>query len=220
MTGFPRVSQARDRLTETPLELGAVLPYPWAGLEAAIRQAPSQKLLLVGYGSLINQASAARTLRTRPDERFPCLAFGCRRVFNYQMPAAVLKRYGEPEGSARCAALNVEVTGDLADAINGVIVSVDEQDVPALRDREFGYDLKPVACLRWDVQEGGAPFVAYVLSAPEKAARSDWQVVNTKILPQPQYAKLCQDGADSISPEFGECYLKSTFFFVFSPFGT
>ena len=57
-------------------------------------------------------------------------------------------------------------------------------------------------------------------SAPEKAARSDWQVVNTKILPQPQYAKLCQDGADSISPEFGECYLKSTFLADGSPFGT
>src|SRR5215813_11067432 len=56
--------------------------YPWDGLEGGIR--------LVGYGSLLNAASAARTLAPAGPRR-AVLAFGARRLFDSEMSAAALQ---------------------------------------------------------------------------------------------------------------------------------
>jgi hypothetical protein len=57
--------------------------YPWPELEEAVAKNPGHTLLLVGYGSLLNRDSAARTIKVTPiSDNPPVLALGARRVFN------------------------------------------------------------------------------------------------------------------------------------------
>lgn len=195
-----------------PPEAPAPLPtysFPWEGLEGSLGE--DNPLLLVGYGSLLSEASAALTIRTGKIQRTACIAYGCRRIYNYEMPATVRERRKVPENSVYRAALNVEITEDPSDFINGILTTVCAADLPALRQRELGYDLKPVACLPWAASPEEKPFYAYVLSAPEVALKPEWQVVNPGILPEPSYAQLCATGAAAHSPEFLQAYLQSTY---------
>ncbi len=181
--------------------------YPWAGLEARLAT-ERRPLGLVGYGSLMNAASAARTLRPGAERR-PVVAFGARRLFNYAMPDEALARLGGRRGGRARAALNVYPTGDPLDAVNGVYLEVPAEDVPALRARERGYDLRAVACLSWDAR-GGGPFVGHVLCAPD-APRSGERHTDDTLEPQPEYARLCRDGDASFGEAFESFYLATTF---------
>src|SRR5262249_38496986 len=146
---------------------GRGFEYPWNGLEEAVAKMPENKLLAVGYGSLLNRDSAARTIKDTPREGHPAvLALGARRVFNYVIPEALLKSYGGNFPPRERAALNVDYPRSPADALNGRLLTVALADVAALRVREFGYDLRPVVCVCWGEWEV-APFTAYVLVAAE-----------------------------------------------------
>ena len=185
--------------------------FPWEGLVGHLTAQPEAHLPLVGYGSLLSLASAQRTIRQADTVRTPCIEIGCRRVFNYRMPDRVLKRYAVPPGSRERAALNVVVTQDPQDVINGVLITVKPADIPALREREFGYDLIPVSYLPWNPVAGEALNSAYVLSAPDAAWCPAYQVTDPTILPQPDYAQLCEDAAGGHSPEFHQMYLETTY---------
>src|SRR5262249_22501254 len=118
-SGFPPVIM--QRLTE---HLASIVTeaygYPWDGLEDAVATFPDHRLLLVGYGSLLNEDSAAKTIKTRPTGGSPpVLALGARRVFNYLIPAAKLNAYGDTFGPRERAALNVDYTQSPANALNG-----------------------------------------------------------------------------------------------------
>ncbi len=171
------------------------LAYPWTDVADGIP--------LLGYGSLMNAASAAQTLA--PSRTRPVITFGVRRVFEYDMGDMAQSRYGEAPGALTRAALNVRFTGVAADAVNGVLFDVPAADVPALRLREIDYDLQPVVCLPWE-EWAAPPFVAYVLSCPPTSSR-----VNARLLPQSRYAQTCRDGAASVSPTFLAAYLASTY---------
>lgn len=167
----------------------SVRRYPWPGLEKAVRR---RGLTLVGYGSLINAESAAMTLSEAAlATAAPCIAFGGRRVFDSRMER-ISDRYDGPAGPDERAALNVRVTSEMGDLFNGVVLTIGPSDVPALREREEGYDLAPVACIPW--QRGSAAFPAWVLSN----ARSD-----RSIQPHPRYLEVCREGAAA----FGEAFL-------------
>jgi hypothetical protein len=184
--------------------------YPWNGLEEAMAKMPENKLLLVGYGSLLNRDSAARTIKDTPREGHPpVLALGARRIFNYVMPEALLKSYGGNFSPRERAALNVDYTRSPADAINGRLLTVAPADIPSLREREFGYDLRPVVCAHWSQWES-APFTAYVLVAVE-GKRGGRQVIDNDALPHPLYARLCRAGAHAVSEAFLQLYLETTF---------
>lgn len=200
-----------DFLDATPLPPLPSFPFPWEGLEHFVSEAPGQHLPLVGYGSLLKLSSAGRTMRNAETSRRTCLAFGCRRIFNYEMPERVLVRYGASPSSLSRAALNVLVTGDYRDVINGVLITVKASDLEALREREFGYDLLPVFYLPWNANGDNLLEAAYVLSAPETASDPNYQVVRRDILPQEDYARLCEEGAAEHSPEFLSSYLRSTY---------
>src|SRR6266436_8259748 len=54
--------------------------YPWEGLETEIGSSRKNKLYLVGYGSLLNPMSAARTIANTPLMGHPpVLALGAKR---------------------------------------------------------------------------------------------------------------------------------------------
>jgi hypothetical protein len=184
--------------------------YPWDGLESAVGDLPGHRLFLVGYGSLLNQDSAAKTIKARRAEsNQPVLALGARRVFNYVIPAAKLKAYGGTFGPREHAALNLDYTQSAANALNGRLFGVPSADIPPLREREFGYDLRPVACLPWK-DKNAKPFTAFVLVAV-KPVQDGRQVLDDKALPHPPYYRVCRTGARAVSEDFLRLYLQTTY---------
>src|SRR6266542_6439025 len=143
------LQRALDELRSQPAYV-----YPWAGLTGGVR--------LVGYGSLLNAASAARTLAPGGARR-PVLAFGARRLFDCEMSAGALQRYGAGADSRGGAALNVRITSVIGDAVNGILFDIPAAEIEALRVRETGYDLAPVICSPWE-QFDETPFVAHILT--------------------------------------------------------
>ena len=204
----PDLLAAISRLQES---LPSVFHYPWDGLESAIESLPGQFLSMVGYGSLMNPASASITIQSTTTTRTPWLTFGCRRVFNYEMTPGGLSRYGSPETPTERAALNVFMTGNVAERVNGILITLAASDVPALRSREVGYDLVPVVSIPWDWNDATEPTVAYLLLARDVAPKPEWQRVNPNLLPHPAYRRLCQAGAEQIGPEFLELFLTSSY---------
>ena len=186
------------------------MEYPWNGLEEAVTKLPEEKLLLVGYGSLLNRDSAARTIKDTPGEGHPpVVALGARRVFNYVIPEPLLRSYGTNFPPRERAALNLDYTRSPTDALNGRLLKVAPADIAALRKREFGYDLRPVVCARWGDWEA-PPFTAYVLVAVE-GTRDGRQVIDNDALPHPLYAGLCRAGAHAVSDAFLRLYQETTF---------
>jgi len=200
----------RARLADLPPPEAPVFPFPWDGLEKFAANQPGGQLPVVGYGSLLNKASAARTLNESA-QRTPCIAYGCRRVFNYRMPVEVLKRFGVTQISRSIAALNALATYDLTDLINGILFGVAQAEIAAFRLREFGYDLKPVYCLPWKDPKDSPFLTAYILCAPDIASKPEYQVTDGTLLPQPGYAKLCEEGASEVSKEFLDLFLATTY---------
>ena len=207
--GVPRKMRVRLQAALKTLD-EAGFEYPWNGMEEAVAKTSENTLLLVGYGSLLNRDSAARTIKDTPREGHPpVLALGARRVFNYVIPGARLKSYGGNFPPRERAALNVDYTRSPADALNGRLLTVAPPDLAALREREFGYDLRPVVCVRWGEWEA-APFTASVLVAAE-GTRGGRQVIDNDALPHPLYAGLCRAGAHAVSEAFLQLYLETTF---------
>ncbi len=176
--------------------------YPWVGLESFMDASGMSLLPLIGYGSLINAASAGRTINVGSDsDRTAVIAYGAVRVFNYRMPSDMLaERYGTPETSRFVAALNCEISGRASDTFNGILTQVKRDRLDPLRDREKGYALKPVVYRPWDQPEASLE-VAYIfelLSSPDGRLNP----YDESIFPHVAYTQLCQEGAEAISPEF------------------
>jgi cation transport regulator ChaC len=180
--------------------------YPWRGLEEDLVHRQQSALRLLGYGSLVNAPSAARTLTE--GTRAPAIAFGARRLFNYEISDRQ-SRYGPVAHSLARAALNVSVTGRPEDRVNGVIIEVARSDIPALRQRERGYDLRPVACIPW-ADKNEAPFLAYILECPDEPREGE---VHTSegIEPHHTYYRVCREGAAQIGEDFLRFWLASTY---------
>lgn len=187
------------------------LTYPWEGLEQRLHERGDDQLYLLGYGSLLNPASAARTIANTPREGHkPVVAFGSYRVFNYVMPEGALRRYGQTphDVSDERAALNAVWTGKLLDFMNGRLIPFDRGDLDGLREREAGYDLRPVVTLSWlDLKKPLT--IGYVLCATERP----WQgtvYVDDDLRPHRQYLQLCREGAAMVSDDFERCFIETT----------
>lgn len=184
------------------------LPYPWASLEPSIMDT-GRPLLLVGYGSLLNPASAKRTIcSTPPVGHPPVIAFGATRVFNYVMPQSVLDRYGDQISPRERAALNAAWTGKSESVLTGRLIDVPASDLPALRERERGYHLCPVAFVPWG-DPSSLPTLGHVLVADERPVAGVRHVDNT-LLPHPGYTLLCREGARLVDAEFERAFLATS----------
>src|SRR5262245_6193027 len=96
--------------------------YPWRELEKRLNDRGAERIYLVGYGSLLNPRSAARSVRnTPPHGHPPVVAFGARRVFNYRIPDVTFERYGVKPGALDRAALNAEPA---ASVFNGRLIEL------------------------------------------------------------------------------------------------
>jgi hypothetical protein len=182
--------------------------YPWENLDGILREPQAEPIFLVGYGSLLNPESAARTFRDRPSiEHRPVVALGARRMFNYRMPDPIARSWGVPEGSRNRAALNAEPAS--GSVFNGRLIELRSGDLPGLRAREAAYDLRPVTCLYWDAPNR-APFRAFALCCGHEFWDGK-RYVDNSLLPCDRYYELCRKGAEMVSPSFLQLFLKTCF---------
>jgi hypothetical protein len=193
-----------------PLTGDSGFAYPWDGLEEKILSSPEKSVKLLGYGSLLNLQSAVTTIPGAARQEFaPALAVGAKRVFDYAMPDDLIRKRGGDVNGPEKAALNVRFTGHTDDILNGRILLIGVADVAALRTREYGYNLRPVRCIPWHAPDS-EPFVAYVLAAESEMA-GDRRVLDSGLLPNLPYVRLCYLGARSVSTEFSEVFLDTSF---------
>lgn len=199
-----QISQKQSEAKKLPS-----FPYPWQGLEEAVASSRQHKITLVGYGSLLNSYSALRTLSIDKNAQLPVISFGVKRLYNYKTPQEVVQRHGECEDPFSTACLNAVVTYKMENMINGLTFVLKAEEIEALRQREKGYDLIPVVSIPWH-QPNEQIFIHYILSAPnEQRMGNIW--VSSDLKPILNYDKLCRAGALSISEDFLEFFLKTTF---------
>lgn len=183
------------------------IPYPWHGLEQICDRCEGGRLPLIGYGSLISQLSARRTLQhSHVDAMFPVQAYGVRRIFNYRMPLNALSHWGTSPESAHVAALNVRLTWAEEDSVNGVVIAIDKRDLPQLRQREGGYSIATVPYRRWaDHEKAHIHGLAYILSDPRANA------ANEALSPVIGYLEMCRDACNRFGQEFVDEFNRTTF---------
>lgn len=191
--------------------------YPWSELEDHLAAKGAGQVFLVGYGSLLNPSSAARTFPGTPASGHPpVVALGARRVFNYRIPDAVIQRYGQLPSGYDQAALNAEPMAD--GVFNGRLIELKIEDLAALRTRETGYDLSPMGCLDWT--DPARPRIqAYALCCTHEYWEGQ-RYVDNALLPYGPYCAVCRAGAALVSEAFlrlfeRTCYLadrKTTLF--------
>lgn len=175
--------------------------------------APGEKVLIFGYGSLVNPESAARTLSPEAMKTYqPAVAFGMQRTFNRKVTDT--ERWGPRERPSDVGMLNVFKTGNQLDAVNGVIFAVNREDLEALIKREVGYDLVPIPIVSWkeaiDSQATPNFQTAYVFLSPEEP-RQGKVFVDPCVNPVPGYAMASKEGAALNGKSFLKLWLESTF---------
>jgi len=197
-------------LNETKAKQPA-FPYPWNDLERQMDDQGDSYFPLIGYGSLINQASAAKTINVGGDAaRKAVIGFGAKRIFNYRMPADLLmERYGMTPENHDIAGLNCETTYNVEDQINGVLTSVRRDTLDALRQRERHYALRPIAYLPWNSPQS-TPAIAYIFECLPTEGVADHPYASD-IAPQPTYTQLCRDGSKAISDDFLAFFDQTTY---------
>jgi hypothetical protein len=184
--------------------------FPWKGLEDYMAAQPGKKLMLIGYGSLLSKESAAETIKDAGNQQFPAVvASGAKRIFNYVIPPKVLAELGTHAPSREGAALNVVATGNPNDLVTGRLIEVGKEDLPGLKTREYGYHLRPVACVPWNDPKA-KPFVAYVLAAEDPIVNGK-RVVDNSLLPNRAYVEICLTGAREVSPQFADAFLDTSY---------
>lgn len=104
----------------------------------------------------------------------------------------------------------MQVTGSLSDVANGVVIEVGIDEIQALREREVGYDLKPIVCTDWDADGTRAPRPTFVLSAPNRLWKGRPHT-NPYLRPYRPYVHQCRTGAESFSPSFLGFWRDTTF---------
>jgi predicted ATPase len=187
--------------------------YPWNGLESDLVNSEEKSLLLFGYGSLLNKISAERTINKETVALHkPMISFGMQRIFDYNMPDAVRSRshYTINESKPKHIALfNARYTGSLCDSSNGVLFRISIDDIPALREREVGYDLVPIVCVNWK-SDYKLKVRAYTLGCSGRLWKGK-MLSDESLLPNEEYYHLCRSGAEAVSKEFLDFYLKTSY---------
>lgn len=189
------------------------LEYPNTNYEEIIKHYPQGKVLLFGYGSLINAESAGRSVGPEAIQSMhPAVAFGFKRVFNYK--ASNVSKWGTDLPENERAMLNIESTTTYNHIINGVVMEVSAEDLALLVQREKGYDLVPMLVADWNDVVSGNPSVeirvAYTFLVPGEL-RDGIAYTQTKYYPVRGYLHLVRQGASVYGPQFLDYWNDTTY---------
>lgn len=200
-------NQLTEKLSEQVPNLANFpsLQYPNEGHEKLPELFPDQKVLLFGYGSLMNKQSASRSLSPETLATMkPVVAFGLQRIFNYK--AKKTDHWGANQDKLEKAMLNLYPTTSYKDVVNGVSIEVNAEDLPELVRRETGYDLVPILIADWSEisEENPTPTikVAYTFIVP-LGLRNHIEYTSVRYYPVRGYMHAAQEGA----LEYGENFL-------------
>lgn len=203
-------------------KVGAQLPdlvtfpfykYPNTGHEDIEKRFPSGKILVFGYGSLMNKESAGRTLSPEAVASMQtAVAFGVKRVFNYK--AVKTSHWGENQDKKEKAMLNLVQTLNISSIANGVVIEVDVEDFSKLVSRETGYDLVPILVASWDdminEKEDLEIRVAYTFVAVNEL-RDHVDYTSTEFYPVRGYLHAIQDTAKTYDDRFAQLWNLTTY---------
>ncbi len=190
------IGTRRKQLQQILDDADAGWAYPWDGLTLPIR--------VVGYGSLLEPTSAAKTITGTPEAGHPPVwVYGARRTYTYRSP-----RWRDQEGGP-WTALNAEHSGRVGDGFNGRVFELTEADLQGFREREVAYDLRPVVTVDWSDREAGEPTLAYCLCATDRAWEGD-VFYDGRGLPERSYHRLCRQGAARVSEAFLSLFSMTT----------
>ena len=187
--------------------------YPNSGHQEIVDHFPPGKVLLFGYGSLMNKVSAARSMKAEAvDSMEPAIAFGVKRLFNYKVTDP--SRWGADQNRKERAMLNIAQTLNISSMANGVVIEVDSEDLSKLVYRETGYDLVPILVASWnDVRNQNPELeirVAYTFIAVNEL-RNNTSYTSTEYYPVLGYLHAVQEAALTYGPEFAAFWNKTTY---------
>lgn len=188
--------------------------YPWYDLENILEKKGQKSIRLFGYGSLLNKFSAQQTINKDSVNQYkPAVAFGIRRLLDYNMPEDVRKRplYQGLVGPKELGVFNTRYTGSITDNANGALIDIPIEDIENLRSREIGYDLRPVVCLKWPIDQNNPDFsIAYTLGCSGRTWKGN-SLTDSTLLPHKKYLDLCKEGAQGLGDEFLNHFLQTSF---------
>lgn len=205
---FERVAEKLPCLVKYPFHI-----YPNTGHETIPELFPNGKVLVFGYGSLMNKISLARSVKQEAvDSMEPVVAFGVKRIFNYY--AKNTAHWGPDQNRKEKAMLNLVQTLNIGTLANGVTVEVDVEDFSRLVVRETGYDLVPILVASWDEVIGQDPQVnikiAYTfVAAHELRNRIDY--TSTEFYPVRGYLHAVQQASKGFGDDFAQMWNETTF---------
>jgi len=204
-----------EKLGKAAAELSTYpsLMYPNQDSEQIIKKYPNGKILLFGYGSLINATSAARSVSPEAIRSMrPVIAFGFKRIFNYK--AKNVSRWGDNLSENERAMLNIEPTTTFNHMINGVVMEISPKDLADLIQRETGYDLVPMLVANWKEVTSESPSptieIAYTFYVPDEL-RNGTDYTQTKYYPVRGYLEAVQEGAAVYGPKFLDYFNATTY---------
>lgn len=203
-------------------KVGAELPklvtfpfyqYPNEGHRELSNRFPDGKVLIYGYGSLMNKASAARSMKAEAvNSMQPAIAFGVKRIFNYKVSDP--SRWGIDQHRKERAMLNLATTTNIASIANGVILEVDVEDLSSLVSREIGYDLIPILVATWEDVVSQNPEVkirvAYTFVAVNEL-RNNMSYTSTEFYPVLGYLHAVQEASQPYGAEFAAFWNATTY---------
>lgn len=186
--------------------------YPNQEHAETVKYFPNGKVLIFGYGSLMNKTSASRSLKPEAVATIqPAFAFGVKRLFNYVM--ANTERYGETNRKEK-AMLNMTQTLNLKSIANGVTIEVDSEDLAKLVERETGYDLVPILVTSWDeaVEQNPEPNIriAYAFVAVHEL-RDHIDYTSTEFYPVRGYLNMIQEASLAYGEDFARIWNETTY---------
>lgn len=213
---FPWEGMYTQQIADQVSELKPVLdqmitsPYPNSNVEEILSQFPNDKVLIFGYGSLMNVPSAARTVSNEAISTMrPVVAFGLHRIFNYYNNGKI----ASPDQNNERTYLNIYLTGDNRDWVNGVVIEVGAQDLRNLIHREEGYDLIPVVIMNWEEVENQNPYPRFEIAYSFRASTEEREgilYISDTYLPIRRYLHAVQAGSAAFGDEFLEYFNENT----------
>jgi hypothetical protein len=189
------------------------IEYPNRDTPQVLKKFPDGKVLLFGYGSLLNATSASRSVSLEAVQSMrPVIAFGLKRIFNYK--AMNVTRWGSDLEENERAMLNIEPTTTFNHIINGVVMEINPEDLGLLVERERGYDLVPILVADWNKVLSEDPSVnieiAYTFFVPDEL-RDGIDYTQTKYYPVRGYLQAVREGAEVFGPEFLDYWNATTY---------
>jgi len=189
------------------------LKYPNGCHEDLLKFYPDGKVRIFGYGSLMNKESAAKNMKPEAVASMqPVVAFGVKRIFNYQ--ATKTDHWGPGQDRKEKAMLNLFPSFNIGSIANGVTIEVDAEDLSSLVKRERGYDLVPIIVGNWnDIKDQNPEMemqIAYTFVVASEL-RKNIAYSSTEFYPVRGYLHAIQDGAKSFGKEFREVWNATTY---------